>query len=154
MRKIRADVVKKLEGAKLTNSELSIFLHLCQYQTDIGTVSGIYYKDICAALDLSYQTFYSSLRKLRDCGLITLWKADHIDWDIQIVGNDCTNIEEVKKEGYLSVADGLFASKKFQKLKVNEKIMAMRLLIYCRSGQRTYKEAKENFRKKMTQLLG
>lgn len=82
------------------------------------------------------------------------WEADHIDWDIQIVGNDCTNIEEVKKEGYLSVADGLFASKKFQKLKVNEKIMAMRLLIYCRSGQRTYKEAKENFRKKMTQLLG
>ena len=154
MRKIRADVVKKLEGAKLTNSELSIFLHLCQYQTDIGTVSGIYYKDICAALDLSYQTFYSSLRKLRDCGLITLWKADHIDWDIQIVGNDCTNIEEVKKEGYLSVADGLFASKKFQKLKVNEKIMAMRLLIYCRSGQRPYQEAKENFRKKMTQLLG
>ena len=153
MRKIRAGIVKKLEGAKLTNSELSIFLYLCQYQTDIGTVSGIYYKDICAALDLSYQTFYSGLYKLRDCGLITLWKADHIDWDIQIVGNDCSNIEEVKKEGYLSVADGLFASKKFQKLKVNEKIMAMRLLIYCRSGQRTYKEAKENFRKKMTQLL-
>ena len=138
----------------MTNSELSIFLYLCQYQTDIGTVSGVYYKDICAALDLSYQTFYSGVYKLRDCGLITLWKADHIDWDIQIVGNDCSNIEEVKKEGYLSVADGLFASKKFQKLKVNEKIMAMRLLIYCRSGQRTYKEAKQNFRKKMTQLLG
>lgn len=44
--------------------------------------------------------------------------------------------------------------KNSKKLKVNEKIMAMRLLIYCRSGQRTYKEAKENFRKKMTQLLG
>lgn len=42
MRKIRAGIVKKLEGAKLTNSELSIFLYLCQYQTDIGTVSGIY----------------------------------------------------------------------------------------------------------------
>ena len=154
MRKIRAGIVKKLEGAKLTNPELSIFLYLCQYQTDIGTVSGVYYKDICAALDLSYQTFYSGVYKLRDCGLITLWKADHIDWDIQIVCNDCSNIEEVKKEGYLSVADGLFASKKFQKLKVNEKIMAMRLLIYCRSGQRTYKEAKQNFRKKMTQLLG
>ena len=99
MRKIRAGVVKKLEGAKLTNSELSIFLHLCQYQTDNGTVSGVYYKDICAALDLSYQTFYSGLYKLRDCGLITLWKADHIDWDIRIVGNDCSNIEEVKKRG-------------------------------------------------------
>lgn len=37
MRKIRASIVKKLEGAKLTNSELSIFLYLCQYQTDIGT---------------------------------------------------------------------------------------------------------------------
>ena len=46
MRKIRASIVKKLEGAKLTNSELSIFLYLCQYQTDIGTVSGVYYKDI------------------------------------------------------------------------------------------------------------
>lgn len=29
MRKIRAGIVKKLEGAKLTNSELSIFLYLC-----------------------------------------------------------------------------------------------------------------------------
>lgn len=39
MRKIRAGIVKKLEGAKLTNSELSIFLYcanikpiLAQYQ--------------------------------------------------------------------------------------------------------------------------
>lgn len=28
MRKIRAGIVKKMEGAKLTNSELSIFLYL------------------------------------------------------------------------------------------------------------------------------
>lgn len=154
MRKIRASVVERLEKAKLTNKELSIFLHLCQYQTEAGTVSGIYYKDICAALKLSNQTFYSSLYQLRDCGLINLWKADRIDWDIQIIGNDCSNIEEVKKEGYLSVADGLFASEKFKKLKANEKIMAMRLLVYCRSGQRTYKEGKKSFLDKMEKMLG
>ena len=72
MRKIRASVVERLEKAKLTNKELSIFLHLCQYQTETGTVSGIYYKDICAALKLSNQTFYSALYQLRDCGLINL----------------------------------------------------------------------------------
>ena len=98
MRKIRASVVERLEKAKLTNKELSIFLHLCQYQTETGTVSGIYYKDICAALKLSNQTFYSSLYQLRDCGLINLWKANKIDWDIRIVGNDCSNIEEVKMD--------------------------------------------------------
>ena len=154
MRKIRASVVERLEKAKLTNKELSIFLHLCQYQTEAGTVSGIYYKDICTALKLSNQTFYSSLYQLRDCGLINLWKANKIDWDIQIIGNDCSNIEEVKKEGYLSIADGLFASEKFRKLKANEKVMAMRLLVYCRSGQRTYKEAKASFLDKMKKMLG
>ena len=154
MRKIRASVVERLEKAKLTNKELSIFLHLCQYQTETGTVSGIYYKDICAALKLSNQTFYSALYQLRDCGLINLWKTNKIDWDIQIIGNDCSNIEEVKKEGYLSVADGLFASEKFRKLKANEKVMAMRLLVYCRSGQRTYKEAKASFLDKMKKMLG
>ena len=41
MRKIRASVVERLEKAKLTNKELSIFLHLCQYQTEAGTVSFI-----------------------------------------------------------------------------------------------------------------
>ena len=141
MRKIRASVLRKVEESRLTNKELTVFLHICQYQTDAGTVSGIYYKDICNALKISNQSFYSSLYRLRDCGLINLWKADKIDWDIQIIGNDCTDIESVKKEGYLSVADGLFASEKFRKLKANEKVMAMRLLVYCRSGQRTYKEA-------------
>lgn len=154
MRKIRASVLRKVEESRLTNKELTVFLHICQYQTDAGTVSGIYYKDICNALKISNQSFYSSLYRLRDCGLINLWKADKIDWDIQIIGNDCTDIESVKKEGYLSVADGLFASEKFRKLKANEKVMAMRLLVYCRSGQRTYKEAKASFLDKMKKMLG
>lgn len=152
--KIRASVLRKVEESRLTNKELTVFLHICQYQTDAGTVSGIYYKDICNALKISNQSFYSSLYRLRDCGLINLWKADKIDWDIQIIGNDCTDIESVKKEGYLSVADGLFASEKFRKLKANEKVMAMRLLVYCRSGQRTYKEAKASFLDKMKKMLG
>ena len=154
MRKIRASVLRKVEESRLTNKELTVFLHICQYQTDAGTVSGIYYKDICNALKISNQSFYSSLYRLRDCGLINLWKADKIDWDIQIIGNDCTDIESVKKEGYLSVADGLFASEKFRKLKANEKVMAMRLLVYCRSGQRTYKEATASFLDKMKKMLG
>ena len=47
MRKIRASVLRKVEESRLTNKELTVFLHICQYQTDAGTVSGIYYKDIC-----------------------------------------------------------------------------------------------------------
>ena len=85
MRKIRASVLRKVEESRLTNKELTVFLHICQYQTDAGTVSGIYYKDICNALKISNQSFYSSLYRLRDCGLINLWKADKIDWDIQII---------------------------------------------------------------------
>ena len=49
MRKIRASVLRKVEESRLTNKELTVFLHICQYQTDAGTVSGIYYKDICNA---------------------------------------------------------------------------------------------------------
>ena len=65
MRKIRAGIVKKMEGAKLTNSELSIFLYLCQYQTDIGTVSGVYYKIFIAALDPIISDFIRQQDKLR-----------------------------------------------------------------------------------------
>lgn len=53
MRKIRASVLRKVEESRLTNKELTVFLHICQYQTDAGTVSGIYYKDICNALKIS-----------------------------------------------------------------------------------------------------
>lgn len=52
MRKIRASVLRKVEESRLTNKELTVFLHICQYQTDAGTVSGIYYKDICNALKI------------------------------------------------------------------------------------------------------
>lgn len=37
--KIRASVLRKVEESRLTNKELTVFLHICQYQTDAGTVS-------------------------------------------------------------------------------------------------------------------
>lgn len=154
MQKIRSAVLEKLESARLTNKELMLFLHICRYQSDDGTVCGVYYKDMCSALGMSYQSFYTSLYKLRDCGLIGLTKANRIDWDIQILENDCRDLDIVKKEGYLSVADGMFGSVKFQVLKANEKLMAMRLLVYCRSGERTYKQKKDGFIDHMRSLLG
>ena len=36
MRKIRASVLRKVEESRLTNKELTVFLHICQYQTDAG----------------------------------------------------------------------------------------------------------------------
>lgn len=36
MRKIRASVLRKVEESRLTNKELTVFLHICQYQTDVS----------------------------------------------------------------------------------------------------------------------
>lgn len=154
MRKIRLSVLERMEKAKLTGNELDMLLCICNYQDDAGRIPGVYYKDICSTLGLSFQGFYNALYRLRDKGIIALKKADRTDWDVRIIGNDCRDAEGVCREGYLSLADGLFANKDFCAMKANEKLLAMRFLVYCRSGQRSYQEGKDKLLTKLKELLG
>lgn len=146
--------MEKIQRANVTNRELEFLLHICNYQEDTGVVPGVYYKDICSGLGMSHQTFYNVLHGLRSKGIVVLQKVNRIDWDILIVGNDCSNQKEVEKEGYLSLADGLFAMEQFRKMKANEKLLAMLFLTWCRSGKRTYQEGKEKLLARLRETLG
>ena len=53
MQKIKYGVLDKLLRADLSRAEMDFILHISHYQDDTGCVSGIYYRDICEALQIS-----------------------------------------------------------------------------------------------------
>jgi len=81
MQKIKYGVLDKLLRADLSRAEMDFILHISHYQDDTGCVSGIYYRDICEALQISYQTFYDVLRSLQakeikpftETGMLRYW---------------------------------------------------------------------------------
>ena len=81
MQKIKYGVLDKLLRADLSRAEMDFILHISHYQDDTGCVSGIYYRDICEALQISYQTFYDVLRSLQAKEIIKVDKAFYGDWD-------------------------------------------------------------------------
>ena len=52
MQKIKYGVLDKLLRADLSRAEMDFILHISHYQDDTGCVSGIYYRDICEALQI------------------------------------------------------------------------------------------------------
>lgn len=91
MQKIKYGVLDKLLRADLSRAEMDFILHISHYQDDTGCVSGIYYRDICEALQISYQTFYDVLRSLQAKEIIKVDKAFYGDWDVTILDNSFQN---------------------------------------------------------------
>lgn len=87
MQKIKYCVLDKLLRADLSRAEMDFILHISHYQDDYGCVSGIYYRDICNALQISYQTFYDVLHSLQVKEIIAVTKAYYGDWDVTILDN-------------------------------------------------------------------
>ena len=104
MQKIKYGVLDKLLRADLSRAEMDFILHISHYQDDTGCVSGIYYRDICEALQISYQTFYDVLRSLQAKEIIKVDKAFYGDWDVTILDNSFQN----GITGYVSTGDDLF----------------------------------------------
>lgn len=128
MQKLRLRYFEKIKSADLSAAEIDYLIYISRYQSTNGYVVGVYYKDVCAALNWSYQTFYNVQSRLQNVGLISCTKKAYSDWDVQLVGNDCSDIQAVKEEGYLNTGRNIFLPENFLSLKAKEKIMAMELM--------------------------
>ena len=127
MQKLKNSVLDKMLQAHLTKAEVDVILDISHYQDDSGKIYGVYYKDVCEAIGISYETFYVTIRSLSDKGLIRLQKDFRGDWDIIIIDNDFS-YPEALKEGYISTGHDIFYNMTFKKLKANEKLLAMQFL--------------------------
>lgn len=135
MQKLKNSVLDRMIQAHLTKAEVDFILELSHYQDETGKIYGVYYKDICEAIGISYQTFYVTIQALAGKGLIRLDKSYYGDWDVVIVSNDFSYPEAVK-EGYISTGHDIFYNKHFRGLKANEKLLAMQFLKIAGAGKR------------------
>lgn len=151
MQKLKNSVLDKMLQADLTKAEVDFMLEISHYQDNSGRIYGVYYKAICKAIGISYETFYVTMRALADKGLICLTKAHYEDWDIIIKDNDFS-YPGALKEGYISTGHDIFYMKHFRELKAKEKLLAMQFLKIAGAGKR-YHIGVELFYDKYAKLL-
>ncbi len=82
MQKLKSNILDKLIEYKATSTEINLLLYISHYQFDRGNVMGVYYRDVCAAIDVSYQAFYDALKGLQEKNIIMAQKGSYYDWDI------------------------------------------------------------------------
>ena len=151
MQKIKYSVLDKLLQADLSRAEMDFILHISHYQDDSGCVSGIYYRDICNVLQISYQTFYDVLHSLQVKEIISVTKAYYGDWDVTILDNSFQD----GITGYVSTGDDLFLDPEFQKCGPQEKLLALEFLKIAKnpSNGGKYKIGKEKLYEKYCKLF-
>lgn len=163
MQKLSLGVLEKMFRENITSKEINFILHIARYQDARGVIQGIYYKDICEALNISAQKFYDMIHSLEDKHIIRTEKNDYTDWDITICGNDFSlYTDEDYRNGtvkYLNVNHALFVNPVFLGLKAGAKLMAidmLRIIVTSRatSDKRSYQIGVAKFYDKYKKLLG
>lgn len=157
MQKISADVLEKMMKSNLSSKEVDFILYVAQYQNNYGVASGIYYKDVCEALNLSYQGFYNCRAALEEKGIIRSEKKSYYDCDITILNNEFD--PEHYDRGYVNIHVPMIQDPRFRELKAGAKLMGLWLmrewLIYkSKTKQSGYQILKVNFMAKFREMLG
>lgn len=153
MQKIKLSVFGRMIGKRLTGAEINFILYISHFQDDSGRVPGVHYKDVCAGINISPQTFYEAMRGLREKGLIETEKNHYGDWDVRIAGNDFS-YEGAFQEGYISTKHGMFHDPEFYGLKAGEKLLAMHLLKIAGAGNGRCRRGVDKLYQKFMALLG
>jgi len=151
MQKIKYEILDKIINI-VTNSEIDFILYISRFQNDKGIVRGVYYKEICKQLDISYQKFYDLKKSLVEKNIIRTFKGNYTDWDIQILDNDFSYSDSYK-EGYINTNHDIFYKKEFFSMKAGEKLLAMQFMKITFSGRGSYNIGVENFYDKYTKLF-
>ncbi len=152
MQKLKSKVLDKLIASHVTSTELNLLLYISHYQFDRGNVMGIYYRDVCAAIDVSYQAFYDALKGLQEKNIIMAQKGSYYDWDVLILDNDFSNVE-ANSESYISTGHDLFHSHDFYALKANEKLLAMHMIKVSGANKGRYCISVKNLYSIFTKML-
>lgn len=154
MQKIKCSVLEKMIEAGVTSKEFDFLIYISRFQDESGRVSGVYYKEVCEKMNMSYQGFYDTKKSLVEKGLIYSNKNSEIDHDITIVGNSYYGVTDLKKVPYVSTYHNIFMEKEFFKLKVGAKLLAMRALNLSRMGRGTMVIGIDKFYKEYPKAFG
>ncbi len=157
MQKLKNSILDKMLESHLTKAEVDFLLELSHYQDDTGKIYGVYYRDVCAAVGISYETFYATMESLVKKGFLHKEKASYGDFDLTILGNDFSYPGAVR-EGYISTGHYLFHDKNFKALKAGEKLLTMQILKISGASDKSgsggkYYIAVEGFFAKYTRLM-
>lgn len=134
MQKIKNSIVDRMIAQKCTAHEIAFLLYISMFQDIAGRVTGVHYKDVCNATNMSIQGYYDVKASLESKGFIKCEKNDYSDCDITIVGN-AYNGEEYNRAGYINTNHNIFFCKDFHELKAGAKLLAMKLMIITFSGK-------------------
>lgn len=152
VQKLKNVVLEKMLASHMTKAEVDVLLELSHYQDDRGKIYGVYYRSVCKAVGISYETYYTTLESLTDKGLIRVEQTCRGDRDVTILNNDFS-YPGALQEGYIGTGQYLFDNKKFQKLKAGEKLLAMQLFRITEGGKHSYNVGIDFFIRKYTELL-
>lgn len=152
--KIKYSLLLKWCNCNLTNKELDFLLFIVRYQDQdgFGQVRGIYYKDIMKKCKMSQGTFYNVLKSLERKGLIA-YKSKKHDYDI-IILNNSFSYKGSLNEGYINLNKIIFDEKRFNKLRVKEKLLLMLFMRNTHVNKGLYRIGKETFCDEYTKVFG
>ena len=150
--KLKNKYIAKMLKAKLTSAEFDFIMCLAMRQDNQGHVSGVYYREICKQINISYQEFYNILYALEAKGLIIRSKENYIDHEITITDNVCESKADFS-EGYVHLTT-MFTSDKFRKMKVGAKFIAIEMYKCATAKGGSYQRKKKAFYEEWSNRLG
>lgn len=144
MQKLKNSIVDKMIAAHLTSNEIDFLIYVSRFQNANGCVSGIHYKEVCEAMNISYQGFYDVKSSLEEKGFIKSEKSNRIDHDITILNNQFKGQEDCS-EGYINTNHNIFYMDEFFALKAGAKLLAMYMMKVTFSGKGSFQIGVETF---------
>lgn len=152
MQKLKYNVLDKLILNNVTSAEIDFLLYVSRYQNDKGVSKGIYYRNMCKEIGISFQSFYDLKTSLTEKRIIKAEKNSYYDWDITILDNDCSDPESYQ-EGYINTNHNIFYSSDFYSMKAGAKLLAMEFMKISFSGRGCYNIGSSKFYDKYTKIF-
>lgn len=121
MYKLKNTYIDRMIDMQVSKSELAFILYIAQYQDDYGIVHSVYYKDICAAVNISIQKFYDILHSLSEKNLIFYEKVNAADVKVHLIDNSFADKDF--SQGYINVAGKDFRRKSFINMKAGSQLL-------------------------------
>lgn len=134
MQKLKNRIIDRMLEEHLTGAEIDLLLHMSQMQDDSGRIYGVYYRDVCEAVKISYETFYTSMEVLEQKHFIKRSKEAYGDSDVTILDNVFT-YQGALQEGYVDTGRQLFYNSEFYRLKAGEKLLALQFFKNAGAGK-------------------
>lgn len=153
MQNLKNSFLDLMMESRLSRAEVDVLLEMSHYQDDYGKVYGVFYRSICKSVNISYETFYTTLESLASKKLIHIEKNCKGDRDVTFINNDFS-YPGARDEGYIRTGHYLFDNSKFKSLKAGEKLLAMQLFRITGAGKKFYQVGIDFFTRRYMELFG